>query len=159
MAFFYISLYLIASAQSADKPCGLAFAANQFDPDHPQECIARCSFFNWWYFSIATGIAVAVSVVSYIQENLDWGIGFGSLCVIVFCAFVVFLLDSPSYRLYAPTPGAQSPFNCLTRSIAALARSSSFSFGAIRHHHQEHEDAMAKSEEARGMLRLLLLLI
>ncbi|XBI60577.1 hypothetical protein VPH35_041492 [Triticum aestivum] len=100
----------------ADKPCGLAFAADQFNPGHPQECAARCSFFNW----------------CYIQENLGWGIGFGYLCVIMIsAALVVFLLGSPSYRLYAPTPGSQSPFTRLAHNIATLVRSSSCSFGTI----------------------------
>ncbi|KAF7005081.1 hypothetical protein CFC21_020228 [Triticum aestivum] len=155
VAFFYISLYLIAIAQGADKPCGLAFAADQFDPDHPQECAARCSFFNWWYFSIAIGIAVAVALVSYIQENLGWGIGFGSLCVIMISAFIVFLLGSPSYRLYAPTPGSQSPFTRLAHNIATLFRSLSFSFGTIRQHHPKDGDDTTKSEEVRSVLRLL----
>uniref|UniRef100_A0A453DKV7 Major facilitator superfamily (MFS) profile domain-containing protein n=1 Tax=Aegilops tauschii subsp. strangulata TaxID=200361 RepID=A0A453DKV7_AEGTS len=81
------------------------------------------------YFSMAIGISVAVAVVSYIQENVGWGIGFGMLCAIMLCAFAVFLSGTPTYRLYAPTPGAESPF--------------------------AHEDVAAKSEEARGVLRLL----
>uniref|UniRef100_A0A453DKV3 Major facilitator superfamily (MFS) profile domain-containing protein n=1 Tax=Aegilops tauschii subsp. strangulata TaxID=200361 RepID=A0A453DKV3_AEGTS len=127
VALFYASLYLIPLAQGADKPCGLAFAADQFDADHPKERASRSSLFNWWYFSMAIGISVAVAVVSYIQENVGWGIGFGMLCAIMLCAFAVFLSGTPTYRLYAPTPGAESPF-------AHVA---------------------AKSEEARGVLRLL----
>uniref|UniRef100_A0A453DJV9 Major facilitator superfamily (MFS) profile domain-containing protein n=1 Tax=Aegilops tauschii subsp. strangulata TaxID=200361 RepID=A0A453DJV9_AEGTS len=100
VAFFYASLYLIAVAQGADKPCGLSFTADQFDPDHPSECAARSSFFNWWHFSIAVGIGIAINVVSYIQENFGWGIGFGMLCTVMICAFVVFLLGIPTYRLH-----------------------------------------------------------
>ncbi|XP_044335808.1 protein NRT1/ PTR FAMILY 5.10-like [Triticum aestivum] len=93
VAFFYASLYLIAFAQGADKPCGLSFTADQFDPDHPSECAARSSFFNWWHFSIAVGIGIAINVVSYIQENFGWGIGFGMLCTAMICAFVEFFYD------------------------------------------------------------------
>ncbi|CAM0902424.1 unnamed protein product [Alopecurus aequalis] len=153
VAFFYSSLYLIALAQGADKPCGLAFAADQFDPDHPKERAYRSSLFNWWYFSMAVGISVAISVISYIQENVGWGIGFGTLCGIMLCTFVVFLVGTPTYRMYAPTPGAKSPFARLARSLAVLARSSS----DVKRRQQWHEgdEDVAKSEEARGILRLL----
>uniref|UniRef100_A0A453DJU4 Peptide transporter PTR2 n=1 Tax=Aegilops tauschii subsp. strangulata TaxID=200361 RepID=A0A453DJU4_AEGTS len=71
-------------------------------------------------------------------------------------AFVVFLLGSPSYRLYAPTPGSQSPFTRLAHDIATLlVRSSSCSFGTIRQHHPKDEDDMTKSEEVCSVLRLL----
>ncbi|KAM3391706.1 hypothetical protein ACQJBY_013043 [Aegilops geniculata] len=154
VAFFYISLYLIALAQGADKPCGLAFAADQFDADHPRECAARSSFFNWWPFSIAIGIAVAIIVVSYIQENLGWGICFGMLCTVMICAFVVFLIGIPTYRLHAPIIGSGSPFIRLGCSLITLARNSGFSFHAKRRMHED-EDATTNLEEARGVLRLL----
>ncbi|XP_047093297.1 protein NRT1/ PTR FAMILY 5.16-like isoform X2 [Lolium rigidum] len=91
VAFFYVSLYLIAIAQGADKPCGLAFAADQFDPGHPKERASRSSLFNWWFFSMSVGIYIAVIVVSYVQENVGWGIAFGSLCAIMLCTFTFFL--------------------------------------------------------------------
>ncbi|CAM0902423.1 unnamed protein product [Alopecurus aequalis] len=155
VAFFYASLYLVAVAQGADKPCGLAFAADQFDPDHPKERASRSSLFNWWFFSMAVGISVAVAVVSYVQENVGWGVGFGMLCVIMLCTFAIFLVGTPTYRMYAPTPDAESPFARLAHSLAALARSS---FGAKRRQEWlegDDEDDVAKSEEARGMLRLV----
>uniref|UniRef100_A0ACD5Z3C6 Uncharacterized protein n=1 Tax=Avena sativa TaxID=4498 RepID=A0ACD5Z3C6_AVESA len=155
VAFFYVSLYLIAIAQGADKPCGLAFAADQFDPDHPKERASRSSLFNWWFFSMSVGILVAIAGVSYIQENVGWGVGFGSLCAITLCTFAVFLVGTPTYRLYTPTPGAEIPFARLVRSLAALPRSSTF----VKRHHQtreeEDKDAAAQSEMARGVLRLV----
>ncbi|XP_037475010.1 protein NRT1/ PTR FAMILY 5.10-like [Triticum dicoccoides] len=93
VAFFYTSLYLIAITQGADNPNALAFAADQFDSNHPRECVARSSLFNWWYFSLAVGITISVGVVGYIQENLGWGIGFGMLCTIMLGALVEFFYD------------------------------------------------------------------
>ncbi|KAJ1273608.1 hypothetical protein BS78_06G294900 [Paspalum vaginatum] len=137
VAFFYVSLYLIAVAQGADKPCGLGFAADQFDAEHPKERASRASLFNWWFFGMAIGIAVAVALVGYIQEYVGWGVGFGVPCAVVLCAFVVFLLGTPTYRLYAPatTPEQQSPF----RRLAAVAVA-------------QHSSA---AEDARCVLRLL----
>ncbi|CAM0902403.1 unnamed protein product [Alopecurus aequalis] len=156
VVLFYVSLYLIALAQGADKPCGLAFAADQFDSSHPKESASRSSVFNWWYFSMAVGIAVAVSVVSYVEENVGWAIGFASLCAIMLCAFAIFLAGTPTYRLYAPNSGAESPFIRLARGLSALGRNSSFSFHNKRNHPAD-EDSVDKvrSEEARAVLRLL----
>ncbi|KAM0841576.1 hypothetical protein ACQ4PT_058924 [Festuca glaucescens] len=159
VAFFYASLYLIAIAQGADKPCGLAFAADQFDPDHtndqgtlvPQLPLQLVVLL---YVRRHLLIYVAVVVVSYVQENVGWGIAFGSLCAIMLCTFTVFLVGTPTYHLYTPTPNAETAFARLARSLATLASSSGF----IKRHHQreeEDEDAAAKSEKAREVLRLV----
>ncbi|KAF7012726.1 hypothetical protein CFC21_026885 [Triticum aestivum] len=152
VAFFYASLYLIALAQGADKPCALAFAAEQFDPEHPKERASRSSLFNWWFFSMAVGISISVAVVSYIQENVGWGIGFGMLCAIMVCTFIVFLSGTPTYRFCVPTTDVESPFARLGRSLGTLIKSSSFPFSTNGH---QDDDVVAKSEEARSMLRVL----
>lgn len=158
VAFFYVSLYLIAIAQGADKPCGLAFAADQFDAEHQGERASRGSLFNWWFFCMAIGISVSVSVVGYIQEYVGWGLGFGVPCAIVLCAFLVFLLGTPTYRLYAPTPEAKSPFRRLARGLAAVVAAKTKRGGRRRvlllpsHSEEEEEEEAA---DARCVLRLL----
>uniref|UniRef100_A0ACD6ACB8 Uncharacterized protein n=1 Tax=Avena sativa TaxID=4498 RepID=A0ACD6ACB8_AVESA len=156
VVLFYTSLYLIAVAQGVGKPCGLAFAADQFDPDHPKERAARSSLFNWFYLCMVIGVAMAVTVVSSIQENIGWGIGFGALFVIMVFASLVFLAGTTTYRLYTPTTiSSKSPITRLAHSFSALARNSIFSFLMKEHHQREDEKDMDKSEEARAVLRML----
>ncbi|XP_066344998.1 protein NRT1/ PTR FAMILY 5.10-like [Miscanthus floridulus] len=157
VAFFYVSLYLIAIAQGADKPCGLAFAADQFDAEHQGERASRGSLFNWWFFCMAIGISVSVSVVGYIQEYVGWGLGFGVPCAIVLCAFLVFLLGTPTYRLYASTPEAKSPFRRLARGLAAVVAGKAKAGGLLPSFASSQPQADSEQEEAdaRCVLRLL----
>ncbi|KAL6318203.1 hypothetical protein AAG906_035708 [Vitis piasezkii] len=81
MIFFFFSLYLVAVGLGGHKPCIQAFGADQFDGRNPVECIAKSSFFNWWIFGVFSVTIVTQSVLSYIQDNLNWGLGFGIPCI------------------------------------------------------------------------------
>ncbi|KAJ4799470.1 Protein NRT1/ PTR FAMILY 5.10 [Rhynchospora pubera] len=159
LAFFFISLYLIAIAQGFDKPCGLAFGADQFDQSDPQEYVSRSSFFNWWYFSMCTGITIAVVVASYIEDNIGWGLGFGMLSIIMIPAFIMFLLGTSTYRFHEMEK--KTPFGRLGRSFVSLARTS-LRVGTMRFKEEEENaenqhaktQTVSKIEEARSILRL-----
>ncbi|KAL1542814.1 protein NRT1/ PTR FAMILY 5.10-like [Salvia divinorum] len=100
VVFFFISLYLVAVAQGGHKPCVQAFGADQFDDEDEHELRAKSSFFNWWYFSTNIGILAALSVLSYVQENLSWELGFGIPCVLMCFALAVFVFGSMTYRFH-----------------------------------------------------------
>ncbi|KAL5558416.1 hypothetical protein UlMin_034627 [Ulmus minor] len=106
---FFIALYIVAIAESGHKPCTQAFGADQFDEEDPEECKTRSSFFNWWYFGVCSGSLVTNLVVSYIQDNLSWALGFGIPCIAMVIALVVFLLGTTTYR-YSAIQNEKSAF-------------------------------------------------
>ena len=98
MIFFFISLYTIAVAQGGHKPCTQAFGADQFDVQNQEELKAKSSFFNWWLFCLSICVAVAYVFLSYIQDNLSWGLGFGIPSTAMVASLLSFLLGTKTYR-------------------------------------------------------------
>ncbi|XP_034675894.1 protein NRT1/ PTR FAMILY 5.10-like [Vitis riparia] len=109
MIFFFFSLYLVAVGLGGHKPCIQAFGADQFDGRNPVECIAKSSFFNWWIFGVFSVTIVTQSVLSYIQDNLNWGLGFGIPCIGMILGLLLFLLGTRTYR-YSVKGHERGPF-------------------------------------------------
>ncbi|XP_059631957.1 protein NRT1/ PTR FAMILY 5.10-like [Cornus florida] len=138
--FFFFALYLVAVAQGGHKPCVQAFGADQFDSQDPKECKAKSSFFNWWYFSMCGGTLITLLILNYIQDNLNWGLGFGIPCVAMAIALVIFLLGSMTYR-FSIKGDEKSPF----------LRIGHVFINAVRNW-RTSPSAIALQEEARGTL-------
>uniref|UniRef100_A0A2N9F3Z4 Major facilitator superfamily (MFS) profile domain-containing protein n=1 Tax=Fagus sylvatica TaxID=28930 RepID=A0A2N9F3Z4_FAGSY len=118
---FFFSLYLVALGKGGHKPCVQAFGADQFDGQDSEECKAKSSFFNWWYFSMCAGCLGTLWILNYIQDNLSWGLGFGIPCIAMVVALIIFLLGTRTYR-YSIKEDEKSPFVRIGGVFVAVVR-------------------------------------
>ncbi|KAK4483883.1 hypothetical protein RD792_011092 [Penstemon davidsonii] len=119
--FLYLSLYLVALAQGGFTPCVQAFGADQFDDEDDKECKAKSSFFNWWNCFSFIGIFVPLLILTYIQDNLSWELGFAIPAVVMGFTFVIFLVGTPTYRFRKNSDG-RNPFVRISRVFVKAAR-------------------------------------
>ncbi|XP_047960567.1 protein NRT1/ PTR FAMILY 5.10-like isoform X2 [Salvia hispanica] len=96
--FFFFALYLVAFAVGGHKPCLQAFGADQFDDENVKEARSKSSFFNWWSFCLCFSVVLSLLVLTYIQDNLSWVLGFGIPCIVMCFALSVFLFGIVTYR-------------------------------------------------------------
>ncbi|KAL6551515.1 hypothetical protein OROGR_007669 [Orobanche gracilis] len=101
------SLYMISIGQGGYNPSLQAFGAAQLEneedlpltnmDDKSSSSGSKSKFFQWWYFGICCGSLMGVSIMSYIQDNLGWGLGFAIPTLSMLVSILMFLCGS---RLY-----------------------------------------------------------
>nr|XP_033775365.1 solute carrier family 15 member 3 [Geotrypetes seraphini] len=99
----YSGLIILALGISSVRANVTSFGADQVT-DCGRE--ATRQFFNWFYWSINIGGIISLLVVAFIQQNVDFLIGYAipSICVVL--ALFVFLLATPSF-IIKPAHGSQ----------------------------------------------------
>ncbi|XP_057826885.2 protein NRT1/ PTR FAMILY 5.10 isoform X1 [Cryptomeria japonica] len=133
-------------------PCLQAFGADQFDDEDPKEKQHRSSFFNWWSFGIYLGFLPGVTVLTYIQDNVGWGVGFGIPAFTMGMALVVFLCGTRFYRNKQPSGSS------LTRVIhvfvaAFFKRNAPIPFREQSHLASSQEVEVLRTESRRQLLQ------
>ncbi|KAI3760199.1 hypothetical protein L1987_50590 [Smallanthus sonchifolius] len=76
IGIFYCALYIIAIGTGGTKPNISTMGADQFDDFEPKERAHKLTFFNWWMFSVFFGALFSSTFLVYIQDVMDWGLGF-----------------------------------------------------------------------------------
>ncbi|KAJ0742424.1 putative proton-dependent oligopeptide transporter family, MFS transporter superfamily [Helianthus annuus] len=119
IGIFYCALYIIAIGTGGTKPNISTMGADQFDDFEPKERAHKLTFFNWWVFSIFFGTLFSNTFLVYIQDTVDWGLGYGIPTLTLLVAIIAFVFGTPVYR---HKPRVESPLTRMIKVLVAAAR-------------------------------------
>jgi peptide/histidine transporter 3/4 len=100
---FFLALYTISIGTGGTKANISTLGADQFDEFDAKERSYKLSFFNWWFFSIFTGVLFASTFVVYIQDNVGWALGYAIPTIGLIISILMFLVGTPFYRHKFPS--------------------------------------------------------
>jgi solute carrier family 15 (peptide/histidine transporter), member 3/4 len=112
---FFAALYLTSIGTGGVKSALLPFGAEQYDDGAER----KQSFFSWFFAAINLGIFVAGTLVSWLQQNVAWALGFGVGAACLAVAAAAFVVGTPWYRKQMP---AGSPLRDILRVLVAAIR-------------------------------------
>ncbi|KAI3474846.1 hypothetical protein Pfo_030157 [Paulownia fortunei] len=99
------SLYMISLGQGGYNPSLQAFGADQLENEDElprtnmddKSSDKKSLFFQWWYFGVCCGSLLGVSIMSYIQDTLGWGLGFAIPTLSMLTSIIMFLCGNRFY--------------------------------------------------------------
>ncbi|CAH1794597.1 unnamed protein product [Owenia fusiformis] len=101
--YYIIGLILIAIGTGGIKANVSPFGVQQLEDMGPQ---AVQSFFNWFYWFINVGSAIAYAAVAYIQQNIAFDIGYLIPALSMVLATIIVLVPRNKYTHTAPEGSA-----------------------------------------------------
>ncbi|GFS45068.1 major facilitator superfamily protein [Actinidia rufa] len=121
------SLYMISIGQGGYNPSLQTFGADQLDTDdelpstkNGYNSDQKSLFFKWWYFGICSGSLMGVSLMSYVQDTLGWGLGF-AIPTIMMVTSVALLSCGSRFFTYKQAKGGVPSETSIVHSIKATA--------------------------------------
>ncbi|KAF9671495.1 hypothetical protein SADUNF_Sadunf12G0053600 [Salix dunnii] len=120
MTFLLCGLGLLVIGGGGIRPCNLAFGADQFNPQTESGRKGITSFFNWYYFTSTVAMMISLTVVVYVQSDINWAWGLAITAFLMFCSCVLFFAGS---RIYVKVKPDGSPLASVVQvTVAAIKK-------------------------------------
>lgn len=94
----------------------LSLGADQFDENNSAEREHKGIFFNWFYVSLAFDILTSGTLVVFVEESIDWSLGFSFCTLCMALALSALIISKPVYRIRTPSG---SPSKRILRVLVA----------------------------------------
>ncbi|XP_071731627.1 protein NRT1/ PTR FAMILY 2.11-like [Rutidosis leptorrhynchoides] len=119
MAFLLTGFGFLIVGASGIRPCNLAFGADQFNPNTESGKRGIASFFNWYYFTFTFAMMVSLTIIVYVQADINWAIGLGIPAFLMFLSCFVFFVGT---RIYVKVLPYGSPLTSIVQVLVATIR-------------------------------------
>ncbi|CAI9753890.1 unnamed protein product [Fraxinus pennsylvanica] len=114
LAFLFSAFGLLVVGASGIRPCNLAFGADQFNPNTDSGRKGINSFFNWYYFTFTFAMMISLTIIVYVQSNVNWAIGLGIPTFLMFLSCAFFFVGS---RIYVKVLPEGSPLTSMAQAL------------------------------------------
>ncbi|KAK9054489.1 hypothetical protein SSX86_025567 [Deinandra increscens subsp. villosa] len=119
MAFLLTGFAFLITGASGIRPCNLAFGADQFNPNTESGQRGIASFFNWYYFTFTFAMMVSLTIIVYVQANINWAIGLAIPTFLMFLSCAVFFIGT---RIYVRVKPDGSPLTSIFQVMVATIK-------------------------------------
>ncbi|WJZ82676.1 hypothetical protein VitviT2T_002412 [Vitis vinifera] len=110
IGLFYLSIYLVALGNGGYQPNIATLGADQFDEEDPKEGHSKVAFFSYFYLALNLGSLFSNTILSYLEDEGMWALGFWVSAGSAFLALILFLGGTPRYRHFKPSGNPLSRF-------------------------------------------------
>lgn len=110
----YSAIILLSIGMGGTRFTIATMGADQLDKAKDQG-----TFFNWFFFTLYSSMAVGITVIVYVENDVSWGLGFG-LCLVINAIGLAIFISGKGYYRYVKPRG--SPFMSLARVIVAAIK-------------------------------------
>ncbi|KAF7120877.1 hypothetical protein RHSIM_Rhsim13G0090900 [Rhododendron simsii] len=114
LSILYLAITLATIGVGGTRFTLGSMGADQFN--HPKH---QWSFFNWYMFAMYTSIVTSTTAITYVEDDVSWGWGFGICVAANVVGLVVFVAGSRFYHHLKPKG---SPFTGLARVVVAAVQ-------------------------------------
>ncbi|CAK9183393.1 unnamed protein product [Ilex paraguariensis] len=119
MAFLLTGFGLLVIGASGIRPCNLAFGADQFNPNTESGKRGINSFFNWYYFTFTFAMMVSLTIIVYVQSNINWALGLAIPTFLMFLSCAFFFVGTRIYVMVIPEG---SPLTSVAQVVVATSK-------------------------------------
>ena len=90
------------TSSTEDVTASLIINESESDDLFTEQKKQKESFFNWFYFSINLGSFFSFTIIAYLCQNVNFGIGYSVPAAALIIGVLIFILASKFYRIVPP---------------------------------------------------------
>ncbi|KAH7439764.1 hypothetical protein KP509_04G075100 [Ceratopteris richardii] len=133
--FLFAALYITAVGNGSYEPVLASLGGDQFDTQ-----AEKTTFFNWFFVFCNVGQLVALSFVTYFENNGQWALGFWISGGVVLLSMPVYMIGVPFSRQHRP---GGNPFLRIVQVFVCAFRKVRVSPAGTILYEAEDEDGMS----------------